>query len=1039
MNNFKCINNYTGWAVFAVAAVVYLLTLEPTTSFWDCGEFIASSYKLEVGHPPGNPIFQLLGRFFSMFADKESVALMVNAMSALCSAFTILFLFWTTTHLARRIMERGKETLSQGNIIAIMGAGTVAALAYTFSDTFWFSAVEAEVYAMSSLFTALVFWAMLKWEEEAEQKYANRWIVLIAYLMGLSIGVHLLNLLAIPAIALIYYFKKYKTTFWGIVKTLILSCVLLLFVMLLIPTIPRFAGFFDILFVNSFGMPFNSGAAFFMLLLFALFAWGLWITHKKGKVLLNTLVLCFTVFVIGFSSFAVVVIRSSANTPTNENQPDNAFALLYYLNREQYGSAPLISGQTFATPAVAYDPSYRYIRHNGKYIKNEGNPGLKYDSRYTMMFPRMYSPQADHVEHYKQYVSGRGKLIPQTENRMPTFRDNLSYFFDYQLGWMYWRYFMWNFAGRQNDIQGHGNSYYGNWESGISFIDNARLGNNTNEKPDLLKNNKANNHYYMLPLLLGLLGLFYQLSRDKRNFLIVGILFVLTGIAIVVYLNQTPFQPRERDYAYAGSFYAFTIWIGLGVLMLYELFRKKIPATIAAGLASALCLIVPIQMAAENWDDHDRSGRRIARDMAYNYLMSCEENAILFTIGDNDTFPLWYLQEVEEVRTDVRIVNLSLLGTDWYIDQMKYKVYDTPPVPFSLARDNYLLGTNDYVQIVERTSEPLPVKDVVNFIGSPRAEAKLASPYDGKKVAYVPTRNFRLPVNKENVLKTQLQERDDNFPKTMRMPDGTITFLDTALIPDFITFSIPKKSIKGGTKNEINKPEMMILDLLANNDWKRPIYFVSRGGDVVDLGFRDYLEYNGFTYKLVPFRGNPQDPHEMMNRDLMYDRLMNVYSWGNMNDPSLWIDWSNYQLVTLIMQCRNIFVQVAKSFNDVGDYEKAITLLDKMTEILPEKIFPYCMSIGQNELATLSILEEYYRAQQTEKANAIVESFLEETEKSLLFYFDVKSGGESEINTNLYCLQMLEHICTPYNEELATKVGVKFREYYSVLQAGGRL
>jgi len=1038
MNNFKRINNYIGWSVFAVAAITYLLTIEPTTSFWDCGEFIASSYKLEVGHPPGNPVFQLIGRFFSMFVGTESVAMMINAMSALSSTFTILFLFWTITHLGRRIMERNKETLSKGNIIAIMGAGAVGALVYTFSDSFWFSAVEAEVYAMSSLFTAVVFWAMLKWEEEAEQKYANRWIVLIAYLMGLSIGVHLLNLLAIPPIALIYYFKKHKATFWGVVLTLLLSVILLGFTMQLIPAIPHIAGFFDLLFVNSFGMPFNSGAVFFMVLLFAGFAWALWFTHKKGKVFLNTMVLCFTVFVIGFSSFAVIVIRSSANPPTNENQPDNAFSLLYYLNREQYGSNPILSGQTFATPPVAYDIKHNYVKLNGKYVKREGMVSYKYDERYTMMFPRMHSQQADHIEHYRKYVSGKGKFVPGTEERMPTFRDNLSYLFDYQLGWMYWRYFMWNFAGRQNDIQGHGNSFHGNWESGISFIDNARLGNNFEEQPDFLKNSKAKNHYYMLPLLLGLFGFFYQLSKDKQNFLIIGVLFVLTGIAIVIYLNQTPFQPRERDYAYAASFYAFAIWAGLGVMCVYNLFRKKIPATIAAGAAGVLCLIIPIQMAAENWDDHDRSNRYTARDMAYNYLMSCEENAILFTIGDNDTFPLWYIQEVEGVRTDIRIVNLSLLGTDWYIDQMKYAMYEAPPVPFQLARENYLLGTNDYVQIKERINDFVQVKDVVNFISSTRDEAKIT--FNGKKESFLPSRNFVLPVNKENFLKTKTVGMSDtvDFPTTMILPDGTVKALDTAQVPEFITFSIPAKTPGGRDKNAISKPEMMILDLLANNDWKRPIYFVSRGGDT-DLGFRDYLEYNGLTYKLTPFRNTSGDPQAMMNKDLMYERLMNVYRWGNMNDPKVWLDWTNILNINMVQNVRNMYARVAKAFNEAGEHEKAIALLDRAMELVPDEILPYCVSIYQNDVAVVSLIEEYYVAGQTEKADAIFERFLDEIEKSLLFYAGTKIGGENEMQINLHCMQMLEYRCMPYNEELATKVGVKVREYYSVLQAGGRI
>ncbi|MDR2358181.1 MAG: DUF2723 domain-containing protein [Prevotellaceae bacterium] len=998
MNNFKRLNNLTGWVVFAVAAVTYLLTIEPTTSFWDCGEFIASSYKLEVGHPPGNPLFQMLGRLFSMFVAKEHAAMMINSMSALCSAFTILFLFWTITHLARRLMERGKETaLTQGNGIAVLCAGAVGALAYTFSDTFWFSAVEAEVYALSSLFTAVVFWAILRWEEEAGKKYANRWLALIIYLMGLSIGVHLLNLLALPAIVLVYYFKKYPVSFWGIVFSLVISVLLLAFAMWLIPALPHMAGFVDRIFVNSFGLPFNSGAVFFVFALFALLAWVIYYTHQKKKYFLNTVALCFTMFVIGFTSFAMVVIRSSASTPTNENQPDNAYSLLYYLNREQYGSVPLLSGPSFATPPIARKENNKYVKYNGKYVQKQGSvTEYEFDDRYTMFFPRMHSRQPGHIAHYQQYISGRGKTVPSMERDgeveyLPTFRENLTYFFDYQLGWMYWRYFMWNFAGRQNDIQGHGNSFHGNWECGIPFIDKARLGN-IDEMPPYLANHKARNHYYLLPLLLGLAGLFYQLKKDKKNFSVIATLFILTGVAIVVYLNQTPNQPRERDYAYAGSFYAFTIWIGLGVLAVYELFRKKIPAVAAAAVAGGLCVLIPVQMGAVNWDDHNRSNRYTARDVAYNYLMSCEKNALIITVGDNDTFPLWYIQEVEGVRTDVRVVNTSLLSADWYIDQMRIRQYDSPPLPIKIARENYLAGTNDHVWINEQITRTVNMKEVTA----------------GGKV-YSPPRNLILPVNKENVLKNgTVRFRETTIPEMDTFSiAATIHEDDLHKIPDAITITIPK-TVDGESKNAITKTEMALLDILANNDWERPIYFVSLGGDV-DLGLRDYLQYDGFAHRLTPFRNA-----SLTNKpDIItaYDRLKNVYRWGNINRPDIWIDYNTFLSLTAILNVRNMHVETAEALLSIGEKEKAIEILDLATERMPDEIFPYCMSSLQSDATIVNLIEQYYAAGDSVKADAIAKRFIKEADENLFFYTRAKSGGEREIDYTLQILNYLASVC----------------------------
>ncbi|MDR3180961.1 MAG: DUF2723 domain-containing protein [Prevotellaceae bacterium] len=1004
MNNFKRINNVAGWAVCAIASLVYLLTIEPTTSFWDCGEFIASSYKLEVGHPPGNPVFQLFGRLFSMFVSPEYVAPMINSLSALCSGFTILFLFWTITHLARRIMEHKGGELTTGNTIAIIGAGVVGALAYAFSDTFWFSAVEAEVYAMSSLFTAAVFWAILKWEEEAGQPYANRWIILIAFLMGLSLGVHLLNLLAIPAIVFVYYFKKTaKIKAKGVLLMLLLSGMLVLAMLWFIPLIPTIAAYFDLFFVNSLGLPFNSGTAFSVLLLLALAAYGIVVTHRKRKVVWNTIILSFTVALIGYSSFAVVIIRSSANTPTNENQPDNPFSLRYYLNREQYGSAPLFSGPTYATPPISAVEKTTYVKDKGKYVKAASMPEYKYDTRYNMLFPRMYSREESHRNVYKQYVNSKRRGIvtsPYTEEPIPSFRENLAFFFDYQINWMYIRYFMWNFAGRQNDIQGHGNSYNGNWECGIPFIDNTRLGD-MSDMPPYLAENKARNHYYLLPLLLGLAGLFYQMQKDKRNFVVVLFLFILTGAAIVVYLNQTPMQPRERDYAYAGSFYAFAIWIGLGVYAVYDFIQRKLktPAAVSAGISGALCLLVPLQMAAENWDDHDRSNRYSARDVAYNYLNSCDENAILFTNGDNDTFPLWYIQEVEGVRTDVRVVNLSLLGTDWYIDQMKYRMYESEPVPFKLSRENYIQGTNDFVTVREQLRGAVPVSTIMEFISNPRYRARTQG---GEMVSYIPARNIAVPVNKENIYKNRRIE-EKVLPDWVTNPIDTNQLLDTMMVKI--------------TKNDISKPDMMILDLLANNDWERPVYFVSMGVDPA-FDLRNYFQYLGFTYKLMPLREAPGKQGILINTDELYDKMMNVYRWGNMNKKGVFVDYNNSLTLAVVLNVRNMHARLAENLMSKRRNEEAVAVLDSAMARMPACNFPLNISNDYNDVVIMNIIKLYYQLGETGKADTLAQEFVDLTEKNLVFFSKLRDASH-DLELNLYYMQQMGTLLASYNEELS--------------------
>ncbi|MDR3183908.1 MAG: DUF2723 domain-containing protein [Prevotellaceae bacterium] len=993
MNNFKRVNNLAGWVVCAIASLVYLLTVEPTTSFWDCGEFIASSYKLEVGHAPGNPVFQLLGRLFSMFVAPAYVAPMINSLSALCSGFTILFLFWTITHLARRIMERKGETLTSGNMIAVIGAGVVGALAYTFSDTFWFSAVEAEVYAMSSLFTAVVFWAILKWEEEADQPYANRWIILIAYLMGLSIGVHLLNLLAIPAIVFVYYFKKTaQIKSKGVFLTLLIAGGLVLLMLWFIPLVPTIAAYFDLFFVTSLGLPFNSGTVFAILLLFALAAYGIAATHRKKKVLWNTVILSFTVALIGYSTFAVVVIRSSANTPTNENQPDNPFSLLYYLNRVQYGAPPLLSGPTYASRPIDINEKTAYAKSNGKYVKVRGMPDYKYDSSSTMFFTRMFSTKEEHKNIYKQYVKSKQRDVKSkqravdtyTKEPIPSFRENMAFFFDYQINWMYIRYFMWNFAGRQNDIQGHGNSYNGNWECGIPFIDNVRLGD-MSDMPPYLAENKARNHYYMLPFLLGLAGLFYQLKRDKRNFTVVLFLFILTGVAIVVYLNQTPFQPRERDYAYAASFYAFTIWIGLGVYAVYDFIRRKLktPAAVSAGVSAALCLLIPLQMAAENWDDHNRSNRYSARDVAYNYLNACDENALLFTNGDNDTFPLWYIQEVEGVRTDVRVVNLSLLGTDWYIDQMKYRMYESEPVPFKLPRENYIQGVNDFVSVNEQLRGTVPVSTIMEFISNPKYRARTQG---GDMVSYIPTRSIAVPVNKEN-----------------------IRGVDAGKLLDTMIIKI--------SKNDISKPDMMILDLLANNNWERPIYFVSMGGDMA-IDLRNYFQYLGFAYKLVPLREPAKRQGLSVDVDELYNKIMNVYRWGNMNKKGIFVDYNNSFTLAVVLNVRNMHVRLAEELLNKGRNADAVAVLDSAMARIPACNFPLNISTDNNDIVAINIIQLYYRLGETGTADAMAEEFIDLTGKNLAF-FSKRRDATYDFELNLAYMQQMSTLLEVYNKDLS--------------------
>lgn len=863
---YRKVNLLSGWIVFFISALVYIVTLEPTASFWDCGEYIACAWGLESGHPPGAPFFLILARVFGLFSfgNNENVAWWVNCMSGLASAATVMFLFWTITHLAKKIVLRRLEKFSQGRMVLIMLCGMCGALTYAFTDSFWFSAVEGEVYALSSFFTAIVFWAMLRWEDQADDERSDRWIVLIAALVGMSIGVHLLNLLTIPALVFIWYFRRTKQiTRIGLLKTFVFSLLLLGGIQdVLIPGIVKLAGKFELWFVNDFGMRFNSGITFFFSLLVLLIVGGLWFSvHKKIR-WLNTAVLSFLVLLLGYSSFLVIVIRANAGTPINENNPSDPVSLLSYLNREQYGDWPLLYGPQYNTPYDDKDPwkdgtpVYAKDEVSGTYIISDHrrNSEANYASEGCVLFPRMYSP--GHASAYTNWVSVEGNPteIPDASGNVkvvniPTFTENMQFFMTYQVGWMYLRYFMWNFAGKQNDFAGYGGDAEGNWRSGIGFIDSHRIGKQDLE-PELNKMNKGNNRYFLLPLLLGFVGMIYQFSSAKRDALITTLLFLFTGLSIVIYLNQTPWQPRERDYAYVGSFYAWAIWIGLGVMYLYEL-KNVITRSVALVLAVSLSAVVPALVLVQNWDDHDRSGRTVARDLAISMLESCEQNGILFTYADNDTFPLWYAQEVLGVRRDVRIICLSLFRSDWYIDQAKKKQYDSDPLPITLDHWQYREGTRDWLSI-ESESDTMLLGNVVEFFTSDDIEVKYET-IGGDTVNYIPARFVTIPAD------------NDSGQITWQLPGSYLL-----------------------------KDQIIILDILAHNEWKRPIHFAVNMPNSCYGGLGNYLQLEGLTYKLVPTFNTRQDAdldtRPQVNLEKSYNLFMQKFKWGGLSDPDVYAD-----------------------------------------------------------------------------------------------------------------------------------------------------
>ena len=1019
MKQFKLVDNVLGWITFLVAAFVYCSTIEPTASFWDCPEFITTGYKLEVGHPPGAPFFMLTANLFSHFAsDPSQVAKMVNTMSALLSATTILFLFWSITHLTRRLIMKDWSCLTTPKLIAIEASGLVGALIYTFSDTFWFSAVEGEVYAYSSAFTAIVFWLILKWEDKADEAHSDRWLVLIAYMTGLSIGVHLLNLLCIPAIVLVYCYRRFPNIeLKGSLIALVVSFVIVAAVLYgVVPGIITVGGWFELFFVNTLGCPFNTGEVVYIFLLVATVIWAIYETYTDrslkrqnlafvlsvgmlgipfygfgwsavviGVVVLvalwfvlgyrkrvekklvpvitarvkNTALLCMLMLMIGYSSYAVIVIRSTANPPMDQNSPEDIFTLGSYLSRDQYGDRPLAYGQAY-TSQVAFDVEGNMCipkRTKGApvYQRKEKASKEEKDSYFVvttkdkmvyaqnMVFPRMYS--SDHAQAYESWLGGvTGTDVPYDRCgesvmvKMPSQWDNIRFFLSYQCNFMYWRYFMWNFCGRQNDIQGNGEAEHGNWITGISFIDNLMYGDQS-KLPDDLKNNKGHNVFYGLPLLLGLIGLFWQAWRGRRGirqFWVVFFLFFMTGLAIVIYLNQTPMQPRERDYAYAGSFYAFAIWCGMGVAALYDIIARKMkgvnPTAIAAVVA-LLCVLVPIQMASQTWDDHDRSGRYTCRDFGQNYLMTLQDkgNPIIFTNGDNDTFPLWYNQETEGVRTDARVCNLSYVNTDWYIDQMKRPAYDSPSLPITWPRLDFCSGTNEYVRV-----QPELKEQVLQFYKENPEEAKQQfgdDPFEVRNVMkywvrsknadmhVIPTDTLYLDIDKEAVKRSGMMMASDTIPDRMVI------------------------SLKG--KSALYKGELMMLEIVSQANWTRPVYVATTVGSDNYLNLGDNFVREGLANRITPFTTNAPGAKNF-DTEKTYNNVMNRYKWGGLEQKGLYID------ETVMRMCythRHLMADLALQLIAEGKTDKALNVLRKSEKVLPSYNVPNTYLSGAADLA----------------------------------------------------------------------------------------
>ena len=1109
MKQYKTVNNLVGWLTFIIAATVYCMTIEPTASFWDCPEFITTGYKLEVGHPPGAPFFMLTANLFSQFASNATtVAKMVNYMSALMSGACILFLFWSITHLVRKLIIKDENNITTGQLITIMGSGLVGALVYTFSDTFWFSAVEGEVYAYSSLFTAVVFWLILKWEDVADQPHSDRWIILIAYLTGLSIGVHLLNLLCLPAIVLVYYYKKVpNANAKGSLLALFGSMVLVGIVLYgIVPGVVKVGGWFELLFVNSMGLPFNTGVIVYIIILAASIIWGVYESYTEtsrprmnisfmltiallgipfyghgassviiGIIVLaalglylfakkldqkyqisartmNTALLCTMMIMVGYSSYALIVIRSTANTPMDQNSPEDIFTLGEYLGREQYGTRPLFYGQAYSSKVelevkdgycvpVEANSTTKYIRkektsadEKDSYIEVPGRVEYKYAQ--NMLFPRMYS--SAHAAQYKGWVDINGVDVPYDECgnaimvNIPTQWENIKFFFRYQLNFMYWRYFMWNFAGRQNDLQGSGEIEHGNWITGIPFIDNWLVGDQS-LLPQELKDNKGHNVFYCLPLLLGIIGLLWQAYRGQKGvqqFWVVFFLFFMTGIAIVLYLNQTPSQPRERDYAYAGSFYAFAIWVGMGVAGIIKLLQdyakmKELPASV---LVSVLCLLVPIQMASQTWDDHDRSGRYVARDFGQNYLMSLQEsgNPIIFTNGDNDTFPLWYNQETEGFRTDARTCNLSYLQTDWYIDQMKRPAYDSPSLPITWDRVEYVEGTNEYIQIrpeikqtidalyaqANSSDNPEALQNVRNEFGEDPYELKNILKYwirsEKEGLHVIPTDSIVIKIDKEAVRRSG-----------MKIPEAL-----GDSIPDHMNILL--RDDNGRPKRALYKSELMMLEMLAHANWERPMYMAITVGRENQLGMDKHFIQEGLASRFTPFETKKLGT--TVDSEKMYDNLMNKFKFGGIDKPGIYIDEN---VMRMCYTHRRVFAQLIEQLMKEGKKDKALAALDYAEKMIPAYNVPYDWQNGAVQMA-----EAYYQLGETEKADKIMDALANKAIEYLTWYLSLDNSqffvSSREFEYHIALLNEELKLMEKYKSKLSDNYSGKLDELYGM-------
>ncbi|NDK57613.1 glycosyltransferase family 117 protein [Pontibacter fetidus] len=983
MTDYRKINNIVGWVVFFIATIVYVLTLEPTASFWDAGEFIACSYKLLVPHPPGAPFYLLVGRMFSMMAgDPSQVAWWVNLLSALCSSFTVLFLFWTITIFAKKLLIKEGEAPTTGNIMLVMGAGAVGALAYTFSDSAWFSAVEAEVYAMSSFFTAIVFWAMLRWEAKVGEAHSDKWLVLIAYLVGLSIGAHLLNLVTIPALAFIYYYRLYKPTLTGGIIAFAISAVIVVAILWgVIPGLPSIAGKVEVFFVNSLGMPFGSGLILFVILVVAAIAYGIRYSIKHNKRVLNTALLSLVFVLIGYSSYMIIPIRSSYDPTIDENDPDDIMSVVSYLKREQYGDRPLLYGPQYnAQPIGQEEGEMRYVKGKDKYLEAGRKIEPVYDSKDLTLLPRIYSDAPQHIDEYKKWINLR-------EGQMPTFGQNLSFMFNYQLGHMYWRYFLWNFVGRESDVQNAGVVWFSGDEPGL---------------PEQVANSKARNNFLALPLIIGILGLIWQVRKDEKNAFIVGLLFIFTGLAIALYLNQPPTEPRERDYTFAGSYYAFSIWIGLGVIGLAGLLEKVLRSDSArAAVATIVCLLVPGIMAAEGWDDHDRSQRYQSVDSAKNLLDSVAPNGILFTNGDNDTFPLWYAQEVEGYRTDVRVAVLSYLNTDWYVEQMMRPSYKSAPWPLTLGIENYRQGTNDYLPYDEKpqVAAGIDLKQFIDLVkqNHPALQATYGG---GTTLMTFPTKTFVLNVDKAKV---------DQMNFIPAEKEGEIV--------DQMKWVI--------NKGMLEKKHLVMLDLLATNNWERPVYFSTTVNTADFIGLSEYFQLDGLAYRVVPVKTQGGDMPGYLNKEVMYKNLMKEFEFRNFDDPSIFYDENYYRFTA---NARDKFGKLAAAYLADGNKARAKELVDYCFKVMPLETVPY-------DYYTPQFISIYAGLGEEQKAKELLDAMAKKSTGALNYYLAKGALFDMEIQTNLFVMQQLVMAAQELGmKERAAELEQQFTQYLQAMR-----